>query len=135
MDCSKEVNHSNISFKDIGNSKCQLVYQNPLRLNVVKYRVDGCLITEGLKCDFKMDCPNFEHYIEIKGKDILHACDQIEATINQLSNDSRRFPKKSFVIATGVPSMNGKIQIITKKFRQSYNSALIIKTRKHIETL
>lgn len=135
MNCRQVVNDSNISFKDNGNAKCQLIYLNPTRVNVTRYRVDGCLITEGQKCDFKMDCPNFEHYIEIKGKDIYHACDQIEATINQLSINSRTYPKKSFVIATGVPTINGKIQIITKKFSKSYNSTLKIKTRKHTETL
>lgn len=135
MNCRQEVNDSNISFKDNGNSRCQLIYLNPNRITVTKYRVDGCLITDGKKCDFKMDCPNFEHYIEIKGKDIYHACDQIESTINQLSIDSRRYPKKSFVIATGFPIMNGKIQIITKKFNKTYNSSLIIRTRKHTENL
>lgn len=131
MNCSTVTSDKIIVFKDKGNNKCQMIFNNPNQIAVTKTRVDDCVIKSGCRCDFKLDCPNYEHYIEIKGKDIYHACDQIEKTILQLSSNIKLKAKNSFVIATGAPNINGKIQIITKKFKIKYNSNLIIKTNKH----
>lgn len=135
MSCSRTVSDKIITFNDKGNSKCQMIFNNPEQKTVVKHRVDACLIEEGERCDFKLDCPNFENYIEIKGKDIFYACLQIEESIKKLSTNVKSKPKKSFVIATGAPTTGGKMQIVTKKFKLNYNSSLIIRTRKHIENL
>lgn len=135
MNCSVSTNEKIIVFKDKGNNKCQMVFNNPNRLQVIKTRVDGCIINDGCRCDFKLDCPNYEHYIEIKGKDIYHACDQIEETIKKLSSDIAIKPKNSFVISTGTPNINGSIQIITKRFRKKYNSELTIRTYKYTYTI
>ena len=131
MNCSTVTSDKIIVFKDKGNNKCQMIFNNPNQIAVTKTRVDDCVIKSGCRCDFKLDCPNYEHYIEIKGKDIYHACDQIEETILQLSSNIKLKAKNSFVIATGAPNINGRIQIITKKFKIKYNSNLIIKTNKH----
>ncbi len=130
MNCSTVTSDKIIVFKDKGNNKCQMIFNNPNQIAVTKTRVDDCVIKSGCRCDFKLDCPNYEHYIEIKGKDIYHACDQIEETILQLSSNIKLKAKNSFVIATGAPNINGKIQIITKKFKIKYNSNLIKKKRR-----
>jgi hypothetical protein len=56
-----------------------------------RFRVDGCLIGEGKKCDFLiLDCKEKKAYfIELKGKDILTALEQIDQSIEIL------FPKLS----------------------------------------
>jgi hypothetical protein len=131
MSCSTFTSDKIIVFKDKGNNKCKMIFYNPNQITVTKTRVDDCVITNGCRCDFKLDCPNYEHYIEIKGKDIYHACEQIEETILQLSGDVKYKAKNSFIIATGAPNINGRLQIITKRFKIKYNSNLIIKTNKH----
>lgn len=135
MSCSVVVDDKIIVFKDRGNNKCQMIFNNPNQHNVTKTRVDACLINEGGRCDFKLDCPTYENYIEIKGKDIIYACLQIEQTIQKISSNIKKHPKKAFVIATGAPCINGKIQILIKKFKINYNSSLLIRTRKHEETI
>jgi hypothetical protein len=51
-----------------------------------RFRVDGCLIKEGKKCDFLiLDCEEKKAYfIELKGKDILNALEQIDRSIEVL---------------------------------------------------
>lgn len=60
------------------------------------FQVDGCIITSGCKCDKLLLSKNpsdsatwFGHFIELKGTDVGHAIDQLEATIQHpLFNDN-----------------------------------------------
>lgn len=80
------------------------------------YPIDGVIITEGEKCDklvlFKSDIDNniwTEVFVELKGKEVGHAIDQIKATI-----DKPIFQHKSIghrwarIVAQSVPSNTGK---------------------------
>lgn len=79
------------------------------------YPIDGVIITEGEKCDklvlFESDVDNnvwTEVFVELKGKDVDHAIDQIKATI-----DKPVFQHKSIghrwarIVAQSVPSNTG----------------------------
>lgn len=128
--CSIKCKDRIIVFKDCGNGKCEMRFSNPNRREVSKIRVDGCKIVHGKKCDFMLLTDTEENYIEIKGKGVLYACEQIEETIRQLSVDPKNQPKNSFVVSTGFPKVSGKIQILKKKFKKTYSSSLKIQTRK-----
>ncbi len=60
---------------------------------VTLYRVDKCLITQGIKCDFLLlnHDKKSSFYIELKGKHLLHAIDQIESTISMLHHSIFEF--------------------------------------------
>ena len=119
-----------IVFKDPGNNKCVMRFLNPSQREVSKIRVDGCKITDGKKCDFMLLTSDTENYIEIKGKHVIYACEQIEATINKLSNNIEKGIKNSFVVSTASPTnITGKRQILKKKFKTKYNCTLKIQTR------
>jgi hypothetical protein len=127
--CIVKCNDKIIVFKDCGNNKCEMRFLNPNERAVEKIRVDGCAITEGKKCDFMLKTDTDENYIEIKGKNVLYACEQIEETIKKLSVNSKTQAKNSFVVSTGTPKVTGKIQVLKKKFKLTYNSSLKIQTR------
>tara|TARA_R110002020_G_scaffold240218_4_gene452910 strand:+ start:1360 stop:1770 length:411 start_codon:yes stop_codon:yes gene_type:complete len=128
--CTIKCKDKIIVFRDSGNNKCEMRFLNPNEREVSKIRVDGCKITEGKKCDFMLLTDTEENYIEIKGKGVLYACEQIEETIKKLSSNTNHHPKNSFVVSTGTPKVSGKIQILKKKFKKSYSSSLKIQTRK-----
>jgi hypothetical protein len=67
-----------------------------------------------------------EYYIELKGKQIAHACSQIEETIKQLTAGIKD-SKHSFVVSTACPLTTTQIQIFKAMFKKNYNSTLIIK--------
>lgn len=52
------------------------------------YQVDGGLIQDGRRCDFALavNSDNKVYFIELKGGDISHAADQIQATITKLNS-------------------------------------------------
>ena len=79
------------------------------------YPIDGVIITEGEKCDklvlFESDIDNnvwTEVFVELKGKNVDHAIDQIKATI-----DKPIFQHKSIgyrwarIVAQSIPSNTG----------------------------
>lgn len=57
--------------------------ENQQKKQLICYRIDGAAITAGARCDFAIfvEVENTVLFIELKGKDISHAADQILATI------------------------------------------------------
>lgn len=97
------------------NGKTYIIKFNNIKPSTV-YPIDGVIITEGLRCDklvlFESDIDNniwTEVFVELKGKDVDHAIDQIKATI-----DKPIFQHKSIghrwarIVAQSVPSNTGK---------------------------
>ena len=61
-DCIEVVDFSKVVFAE---NRSKIVFENPNRTSVCKVLVDGCQITEGLRCDFLLVEANNEHYIEL----------------------------------------------------------------------
>lgn len=114
-----------------GNSSIQ--FQNITQKTVSLYRVDGCLIEEGRKCDFMMlvDEMAICHLIELKGSNIETAVEQIEATMTHFSKQLKEFQViKAWIIASRVrtPALRSmKIQKLKKRLKQ-HKGDLYIKT-------
>ncbi|UMR32901.1 hypothetical protein MJ904_12475 [Massilia sp. MB5] len=70
------------------------------------YQVDGGLINVGPRCDFALTNNNEDkvYLIELKGKDICHAADQIRTTIDKLSSQLAGKVVFARIICTRVPS-------------------------------
>lgn len=94
----------------------------------------GCIITSGCKCDKLLLSKNpsdlatwFGHFIELKGTDVGHAIDQLEATIQHpLFNDNSLVKKFARIIARSFPSSKGD-PIVEKariRFKQHYQCEL-----------
>lgn len=102
-------------------------FLNPDQRKVKCILVDGCALTMGDRCDYLLvDENGVEHFIELKGCDVAHAVDQLESSIKQLSmNKGRNY---SFIVSTRCPLSGTDIQNFKKRFKQGYNSELIVKT-------
>jgi len=109
-------------------NKSKLTIENKDEVEGSKIIVDGCEITEGLRCDFMYLIKDLELFIELKGQDLEHAIDQLKTTINKLSQNPKTKKKKSFIICTRSPLSSASIQNLQVKFRKHYNSELIIKS-------
>ncbi|MFV0582806.1 MAG: hypothetical protein ACK5N4_12260 [Parabacteroides gordonii] len=111
-------------------NKCKCVFSNPENNNLTKIIVDGCQITEGVKCDFLvLDHNNNEYFIELKGKDIPHALEQLEATIKQLSG-TNNIQKTAIIVTSRYPSNDTTMQRAKVMFRKKYKVDLISKNRR-----
>ena len=75
-------------------SDCQhraqnVVKQNNLRSAVRQYKIDGNIIIDGNKCDYLVlnDDLKTAYLIELKGKDIHHAINQLDDTFNIMKSN------------------------------------------------
>ena len=100
-------------------------FLNPDRKNVKCIEVDGCAIVEGNKCEHLLiDSNNVEYFIELKGRDLKHALEQLEASIQQLGENS---PRYAFVVSTRCPLTGTDIQNAKKNFKNNFGATLILK--------
>ncbi|MEB3293714.1 MAG: hypothetical protein VKJ24_11195 [Synechococcales bacterium] len=117
----------------IQENKSKIIFENPQSLEICCLQVDNCAIKEGPRCDYAMTVEHIvdEFYIELKGQDIRHAFQQLEATIKQISSDVKKCPKICFIISTRVPLTGPEIQVASKQFKSKFNAKLEIKNLKH----
>lgn len=131
--CVSPTSDSNIKFEE---NRRKITFRNPSRLNYQRVDVDGCTIKDGIRCD-KLLLSEDEHeerYVELKGVDVPHAIEQLEATIQKLGEytDNRH----SYVICTNVaPAYNTTVQIKKALFKSKYKSELEIREKEFIVSL
>lgn len=98
--CVQLSTDSRIKFEE---NKRKIIFLNPERRTYKKVQVDGCAINDkAMRCDKLLvsDCEHEERYVELKGTDVMHAIDQLEATIQRIGEfDNNRH---SYVISTNV---------------------------------
>lgn len=111
-------------------NKRKCIFSNPHNNVLTKVKVDGCQITEGVKCDYLvLDHLENEYFIELKGKDIPHAIEQLESTIKQLSN-TKSIQKTAIIVTSRYPSNDTSMQRAKALFKKKYKVDLISKNVK-----
>lgn len=116
--------------------RSKMIFENPNRREICLLEVDGCGIQEGLRCDYALTAEENieEFYIELKGSDVKHAFDQLETTMQKLSDNLYNQPKFCFIISTCCPLDGPQIQIMRKQMHK-YQAKLIIKNREYTHVL
>ena len=123
--CITTTTNKRIVFKE---NRSKLTILNEEQKELSKIIIDDCQITDELRCDFILLEDDKENYIELKGHDLNYAIKQIKSTIQKLSDDSRRYPKRSFIICTRVTMTSTGIQNLQHEFRRKFDSDLIVKS-------
>ena len=101
-------------------NKRKCVFSNPQNNILTKVVVDGSQITEGVKCDFLvLDHNANEYFVELKGKDIPHALEQLESTIKQLSS-TNNILKTAIIVTSRYPSNDTTMQRAKAFFKKKY---------------
>jgi hypothetical protein len=133
-DCEQIYCDRSLSLKE---KKSKLTFENPNFLEICNLKVDNCAIKEGLRCDYAMTVETIaeEFYIELKGRDVKHAFNQLKATIQTISANAKNQPKLCFIISTRVPLTSPEIQLAAKEFQSKFNAKLVVKTLQHSHTL
>jgi hypothetical protein len=113
----------------------KMIYHNPKKKKCRKIQVDGCVITEGLRCDKLLlygdnNESSVESYVELKGEDVSHAIDQILTTIPQIHKKDNKV--QAFIVPTNYsPNSSGKKQKMIQELKKKYgkDSLLTIKNK------
>jgi hypothetical protein len=97
---------------------------------VEKIEVDGCAITEGVRCDWLLRLDDVtskeEVYVELKGRGVPHAIQQLRGSIDRLSEKKHRRPKRAIIVFTRNPMSGTDIQIHQAKFLKSFGATLLM---------
>jgi len=136
-ECITTVTHKNIVFSD-KNSRCVFRIKNDQQRQIERHQVDGCLIKgeELKKCDWlAVDvASSSEIYIELKGKNIDKAVEQLCTSVEQLSTN-KKTKKLAYVIATRCPLSSAEIDELSAKIWRSHKLDLVVKTMEHTESI
>jgi len=126
INCVERVAHKEILLS--GKQTSRLYLLNPSQRWVEKVQVDGCVITEGLRCDWAVEVDDQfsceEIFIELKGSHITDAVKQIEATIIRLSSDHRQKKKRCLIASNRYKVTETQFQMLKNMFQKNYNAQL-----------
>lgn len=117
--CVEEVTHSNVKVADRG-SRWGANFPNARQDKFRKIRVDGCLVNDGPRADWIVTKLGVgSAIIELKGKDVEHACNQVFATLSHPDCQDWMEKKRALlIVCSRVPSFDtaiGKAQTRARK--------------------
>ena len=106
------------------------IFLNPENAPIKKVRIDGCLIVgDTRRADFIVSKPGVvDVIVELKGKDIYHAKDQIVATLLILEDVSAIFGKDCRLdyLQSRSPMSSSELQVMKAKVRTRHHLSLIV---------
>ena len=127
--------HSIVQVSDKG-SPCKWKGMNSKKKRVIKYRVDGGVITSKAesKCDYAVHVEGDDIYlIELKGSNYNHALEQIDSTLDKLivapNVETSSVNGRVVLTKVKVPDIKYSKELSLKKKLKKLNGSLQSKTR------
>lgn len=117
-------------------SPCKHTAHNRQGAYVTHYRIDGEVITEGLRCDFLLMNENthIAYLIELKGSDITQAARQLESTQLLLKDHLTAYHLQIRIVAS--KSRTHQIHSTAyRKFAEARRGAVVCKTDQYEEDI
>ena len=114
--CIRQTSNPLIVFKE---KKAKITFQNTDHKEYQHITVDGCVIKEGNKCDFLLVSNEYgdQYFVELKGEDVNHAVEQLEASM-ELLDKRKNIIHKAFVVSSNSGmKINTHRQVIEKRFK------------------
>lgn len=119
-------------------NKKELRIKNSQSKTVHKIIIDNCVIVDTrLRCDYLIEVEkntkiNQAIYLELKGKEVKHAIEQIKSTLIFCKTRHSGIKKECYVICSAVPrGANTYIQIANVEFKNKFNASLKIRENSH----
>ena len=130
--CIDEICHAKVKIHDRGTGK-SAVLLNPEKVQVRRIRVDGCLMPTGtIAADFIVSMPKtIDVIVELKGKNVDRAVEQIESTWLFWSRHTEHEPNQligAWIVCTEYPRASLKVDRYRENFR-ARGGVLLISTR------
>jgi hypothetical protein len=127
-DCCTKTVENKITVEE--NSK-RATFLNSQKRQFVVCQIDGCEIKGEIACDYFLQREVADSVlVELKGRDISHAIDQIEATFRYLAQAGRLKGKKAGLIVAGKPSTHplftSKVQRAKERLKKQHSAPLHI---------
>jgi hypothetical protein len=122
-DCTKTVSHTIVMVEE---NKRKAKFANPESKKFVITRVDDCIITDGIRCDYLVTKSGVASiFVELKGNDVDHACDQLESTVaNELVSKLLEKRLGFVIVCSKYPKIDTTIQRAKNRIAGKYKAIL-----------
>lgn len=131
-DCTESLSHTRVKVDD-ERSRRWAVFLNPTRATIRKIRVDGCLVRRSVAADWIVSKANcVDVVVELKGRDVGHAIQQVGATLRFWSENAECKQKDhlaALIVCTQYPRDNTKIERARRQIAQEHQAPLHVKSR------
>ena len=130
--CIERTTNTILKFEE---KRSVLHINNKAKRELLRYRVDGCLVTTGRRCDWLLvdEASKTEVFIELKGADVDEAIKQLCLSVDVLSKKPKK--KYGYVVCTRCPVSSPSIQRMQKTVLKSHSLTLRIKKTVHVEDI
>jgi len=115
----------------------KLTIKNPSEKSVRKIKVDGCLIIDSSKrCDYMFEIIDNSAsdkigsviYLELKGRHIQEAYEQLVATIDRFIAEHQGIKKACHIVASRVPRTGPEVQQLQVEMLKKKKAKLTVST-------
>jgi len=131
IDSCNEVTQNKIV--TVSENKRKFIINNKSLFTINTVTVDECYVKSGLRCDFLFEVIDEElkevFYVELKGSDISHGIQQLEATLKHCLAIHKNIPKSCYIVASRVPKTSTSTQKQKKEFKRKNSVMLYIDTK------
>lgn len=126
--CANATTSSKIKLTDVQSQTA--IIENMARDQFILIKFDGCVICNATACDWLLIGPNDQFLaVELKGCDVDHAVEQIEAAFIHLRSSGEQISKLAgLVICSRYPRIDTKIQRLKQRLARRFMAPLHIKT-------
>lgn len=119
--CTQLVTHSRVKVEE---NKRKAVFRNPKNKKYSVVTVDGCLINDGARSDYLVsESETASVLVELKGRDVEHACQQLLATAGRKEVRGLLEKKVGFlVVCRKYPSFDTFVAKAKQKCAKEYKA-------------
>lgn len=123
--CVKICNVSKVKLEECGR---KVLFANPANTTHTVVQIDGCVVKSGPRADWVVSRSGIGSVVvELKGKDVAHALEQVEATLSHCRDRDYLEPKvAALIICRQVPKALTSIQRAKDRFRKRYGASLTV---------
>ncbi|MBB6219990.1 hypothetical protein [Rhizobium leguminosarum] len=126
--CVETVTVSNVKVEEKGR---KAIFRNPLNTAHDKIQMDGCVVRNSTAADWVVTKTEVGTIIvELKGKDVEHGAQQVEATARLLKQ--MEYPVvqlAALIVSTSYPKASSTIQKAQQRFFRNFGGPLHVVTR------
>lgn len=127
-DCSKYRSVKDVSKVKVEEHGKSAVFLNPSRSKISVVKVDGGVAVNECSADYAVSKPGVgDVIVELKGKEVARACEQIIATAKLLRSCKKKVaPIAGLIVCTRVPANDSKAARLKNQFVQEQRALLKI---------
>lgn len=119
--CIEDKTDSNIKCPD---GKRSATFENGGHECYRKIRIDGCAVIEGPRADWVIEKGDAAVIIELKGRDVEYAANQINATATLWLKEKRCSRMAGLIVARQYPRASASMQLKQQTFARKFKGPL-----------